>query len=158
MGIKMQSAAGAVMGRMQEAGRILEEEIRLAFAYLGEECVRRIKDRSAEESWIDHTGNLRSSIAYAIYRHGRQQLQSALSGTGAEGKAAAAALLDSLSGVYADTFALVVVAGMSYAEYVEAIEGKDVLASAELWARGQADGVLRKAKEKAARRIRRLKE
>jgi hypothetical protein len=42
---------------------------------------------------------------------------------------------------------------MSYADYVEAIENKDVLASTELWARAEIDKYLERAKEKAIRRI-----
>jgi len=152
----MKTPIGEVSGRMKLALRIFEEEIRTALTYLGEECVARIKNRSQEDSWIDHTQNLRSSIAYAIYNYGRMQIKSQLSGIGEEGKAVANTLLDNLSGLYSDTYALVVVAGMSYAEYVEAHDNKDVLASTELWAKNKVGGVLSRAKDKALRRLKSL--
>ena len=42
---------------------------------------------------------------------------------------------------------------MNYAEYVEAIEGKDVLASTELWAKAKVSEYMGKAKERAEKRI-----
>ena len=42
---------------------------------------------------------------------------------------------------------------MSYAEYVEAIESKDVLASTELWARARIDEYMQKTQERAEKRI-----
>lgn len=157
MGISMITPVGAVKRRMQLSLRVFEEEVRNALAFLGEQCIGRIKNRSQEESWIDHTSNLRSSIAYAIYGYGRMQVKSQISGAGEEGKSVASSLLDSLSGVYADTYALVVIAGMSYAEYVEAHENKDVLASTEIWAKQKLSEVLARAKDKAIRRINSMK-
>ncbi len=134
---------------------IISEEILNALAYLGEQCVARIRDRSAEESWIDHTGNLRSSIGYGVYANGKKHIESAFESvlSGSAGSSSGKSCLESLSLRYADTYALVVVAGMSYADYVEAIEGKDVLASTELWARAEIQKYLDMAKEKAMKRI-----
>lgn len=133
---------------------IMTEVFEETFAYIGEMCVRRIRERSAMDSWQDHTGNLRSSIGYAVYEYGEKQIQSAFDfGTGGEGKRVGQKYIDELASKYPETFALVVIAGMSYAEYVEAHENKDVLASTELWARSIMDRYMKKAVDKATRKI-----
>ena len=43
------------------------------------------------------------------------------------------------------------VAGMNYAEFVEAMDNKDVLASTELWAREQVPLMLEKLKRQIAK-------
>lgn len=115
-----------------------------AMAYLAEECVNRVRDRSAEESWIDHTGNLRSSIGYIITRNGEVltsggfQPTKAEKGNGSEGQRTGAEYANLIVSQYATKpIALVVVAGMEYAVYVEARDNKDVLAKTELWARDE---------------------
>lgn len=135
--------------------RIVDNELKLTLTRLGEECVIKIKDRSGEESWFDQTGNLRSSIGYAVYVEGKtfiesefNQIKDGFSGT-QEGRR----MIEELAKTYANTYALVVVAGMSYAEYVEAMENKDVLASTELWAKSTINSYLEKAKESALKKI-----
>lgn len=143
---------------MTRAAEILAEEIIRAFSYLGEQCVRRIRDRSAQESWFDQTGNLRSSIGYAVYERGKVVIESAFETvkSGSQGSNEGRKAIEVLASKYAQTYALVVVAGMSYAEYVEAKESKDVLASTELWARSKIDEYLNKAKDRAYKRILKL--
>lgn len=51
---------------------------------------------------------------------------------------------------FANGYALVVVAGMNYAEFVEAMENKNVLASAELFARKELPGMMSKLKKQLA--------
>ena len=140
---------------MGKAAKIVSEEYLRALAYLGEKSIVRIRDRSKEESWIDHTGNLRSSIGYAIYHHGKKQIASTFEVVlnGNDGAKEGQKYVDRLASQYAQTYALVVVAGMNYAEYVEAIEGKDVLASTELWAKAKVSEYMSKAKERAEKRI-----
>ena len=59
--------------------------------------------------------------------------------------------IDELAKLYSQTYALVVVAGMNYADKVEAMDNKDVLASTELWAKGEVQRHLNIAKEKAGK-------
>lgn len=134
---------------------IIREEMLRTLRYLGEQCNRRIRDRSAQESWIDRTGNLRSSIGYAVFEYGRLQMESAFKVVldGGEGVEAGRRYVRELASEFAKTYALVVVAGMSYAEYVEAIESKDVLASTELWARSKIDEYMQKTRERTEKRI-----
>ena len=137
---------------------IIREEVMRALSYLGEVCVRKIKDRTAQESWIDQTGNLRSSIGYAIYEYGRKEIESAFRVVkkGHEGVLEGQKMIDELARMYSNTYALVVVAGMNYAEYVEAKDNKDVLASTELFARKEVDKYLKQAKARAIRKIEKL--
>ena len=140
--------------------RILHEEIFRALAYLGEQCIKRIRDRAGEDSWFDQTGNLRSSIGYAIYGEGRKIIESdfAVVKNGSQGTSEGKRMVDELASKYSETYALVVVAGMEYADAVEARDNKDVLASTELWAKAEIQKYLDKAKEKAVRRIAKLQQ
>ena len=138
---------------------IISEEIIRALSYLGESCVRAIRDRSADDSWYDRTGNLRSSIGYAVIEDGRKIIESAfpeVKATAKEGAAAGKKMIDELAKEYARTYALVVVAGMEYAEYVEAMKNKDVLASTEVWAKSKIKDYLIKARERAYGKILKL--
>lgn len=66
-------------------------------------------------------------------------------------------MIADLSKEYSQVYALVVVAAMNYADFVEAKENKDVLASTELWARSVIDGKLKLAVDKAVSRINQIK-
>ena len=65
-------------------------------------------------------------------------------------------MVEELANQYANTYALVVVAAMNYAEYVEAMENKDVLASAELFARDKVNEYMNKALQRAELKISKL--
>ena len=113
-------------------------------AFLAEECVNRIRSRSKEESWIDHSGNLRSSIGYIITVNGNPVVNGGFmptntpEGNGADGQKAGSEYADGIITQFSHSpIALVEVAGMEYALYVEARDNKDVLASTELWARSE---------------------
>lgn len=157
MGIKCDSL-GAFNSLMADIPGILKEEIFRALSYLGEKCIIRIRDRTGEESWFDQTGNLRSSIGYAIYGEGRKIIEStfAVVKNGSKGASEGKRMIDELASKYAETFALVVVAGMEYADFVEAMENKDVLATTELWAKAEVQKYLDNAKARAERRILKL--
>lgn len=120
-----------------------------ALSYLGELCVAKVRDRSGQDSWYDITGNLRSSVGYVIARDGvilaSEGFRQVKDGSGGvkEGRE----LAEELARAHGSGYALVVVAGMSYAEYVEAMDNKDVLASAELWAKAEAPKVMEKLRK-----------
>lgn len=164
---------------------IADEEIIQTLAYLGEQCVKRIRDRSAKESWYDQTGNLRSSIGYIILDDGNTivdfgfdssfgkperktkvefitkdgktvSFTATQPGGGQEGARKGQEYAKTLISQYSDGYALIVVAGMEYAEYVEAMENKDVLASTELWARNMMNEHIEKTRIKIERRIAKL--
>lgn len=155
MGIKLTTPQSLISIYFVTAIKILDEEVNNALAYLGEQMLVKIRNRSQSESWIDQTGNLRSSIGYAIYNQGMEKLQSAFNVilSGNLGAEEGQKVLRNLSRQYAQTYALVVVAGMDYASYVEAKENKDVLASTNLWAKSIVDEYVQKALQKAQKRI-----
>lgn len=138
---------------------IVNNEIMRTLTYLGEQCVIRVRDRSGDESWFDQTGNLRSSIGYAVYEYGRKQIESTFSQVlnGSEGVDNGRRMIDELAKKYATTYALVVVAGMEYAGIVEAMDNKDVLASTELWAKAKLQEYLDRAKSNALNKIKGIK-
>lgn len=144
---------------METAASIIEEEILQSLIRLGEECLTRIRTRSKEESWIDQTGNLRSSIGYAVYAYGQEVMESTFvalpgpDGNGLAGTIKGQEYVKSLASKFSETYALVVVAGMDYAEYVEAMANKDVLAGTEIWAKKQIDRYLEDAKTRAEARV-----
>lgn len=102
-----------------------------ALHHVGEQAVkyaREIPDPdNGGNGFKDHTGNLRSSIGYAIYYNGRQ-IESAY-GDKPEGASQGQKLADQAA-KGTRGYALVVTAGMYYAVYVES-KGRDVLTSAE---------------------------
>ncbi len=158
MGIKCSISQREFDRLIKQIVGIVGYEIFNTLAFLGEQCTTRIRDRSAEESWIDHTGNLRSSIGYAIYDHGKKIVESVFKQVleGSEGTQEGRTYIETLATQYANTYALFVVAGMSYADYVEAIESKDVLASTEVWAKSKIDGYMRQAQKKAVDKVNKL--
>lgn len=94
--------------------------------YVGETCITHARDNG---DYIDRTGNLRSSIGYLIVRDGVILHRGGFVGSG-EGKADGEKLADEISRTTTG-IALIVVAGMKYAKYVEALN-RDVISSSEL--------------------------
>ncbi len=159
MGIKCRQSKAAVDNFFRKAMGIMQSELFRALAYLGEQSVTKVRDREEVDSWYDHTANLRSSIGYAIYDYGKSVIESAFEPIkgGTKGQAEGRKMVEELASKYSSTYALVVVAAMNYAEYVEACKNKDVLASTEIWAKSKLDEYLQKAKERAVRRINALR-
>ncbi len=136
---------------IKEAERVERLTIR-ALAYLGEQCVKRVRDRGGKESWYDQSGNLRSSVGYVIVHNGSIIRYSDFNQVknGNEGTKKGKDLARELAMRYSNDYALIIVAGMNYAEHVEAMENKDVLASTELWAEAQLPKMLEKLKMQVA--------
>ena len=147
MSIRMVTPRKAIDNLFAQAAKIMFTKIQYNLNYLGNLCIVRIRDRSGEESWYDQSGNLRSSIGYAIYSYGKKQIESAFSQVrnGSQGSQEGKKMVADLASQYSSTFALVVVAAMDYAELVEALESKDVLASTETYAKKELHKYLQKA-------------
>lgn len=158
MGIKTSFSDASIDAFFDEAIEIIAECILTALRYFGEECVNRIRKRSSDESWIDQTGNLRSSIGYTIFQEGEEVAVSAFQqiGDGAEGSRRGKEYAREIAEKYTETYCMAVVAGMEYAEYVEAKDNKDVLAGTMLWAIGEIHKRIDDALNIAAKRIDRL--
>lgn len=139
---------------IKSASLIMEYMLK-ALTKLGEESIVKARNRSAAESWVDHTGNLRSSIGYSVYNHGLKYMQSAFSTvlSGSKGRNEGMRMVQQLAKEYSNVFALVVLAAMDYAEYVEAVKSKDVLESTRIWAMSVVEERLTRAKEEAIKVI-----
>lgn len=108
--------------------------------YVGSKVVTYIRHRGPDESWVDQTGNLRSSIGYVIVKDGEIVRRSGFGVVNGpkrddsteDGSRIGLSYAEQLSSSYTKGYALIIVAGMNYASYVEAIDSKDVLASGEI--------------------------
>lgn len=95
------------------------------FCYVGERCIIEAREGG---NYLDQTGNLRSSIGYAVILNGKI-IQMGISDKGnSKGEEF---LTERIKKAQKRGIQLIVTAGMNYAEYVEA-KGYNVLTSAEL--------------------------
>lgn len=155
----MTTSASALDAFLQRAARKIQENVLKALSKLGDESVVRIRNRSANESWIDHTGNLRSSIGFAVYEQGSKYMESAFSQvlSGTDGSVKGKKMINDLAKEYSRVYALVVVAGMEYAGEVETLESKDVLASTKIWATSIVEQRVKTAIDSAVNEINKWK-
>ncbi len=125
------------------------KQLRLALinmmCYMGEECVKYAREHG---NYQDRTGNLRSSIGYVILDNGKIIVQGGFEKTlkGSDGQAKGKAFIQDLISKHSKGIVLIVVAGMEYAEYVEAMENYDVITSSELLAKREIPKMLRQLK------------
>jgi len=110
--------------------------------YVGKRCVNQARSLN---TYMDQTGNLRSSIGFMILDDGNVVSSSSFPTvkSGSEGKNTGREFIKSLATESGEGLVLIVVAGMNYASYVEAM-GLDVLTSAELLAEQIIPEMLRK--------------
>lgn len=155
MGVICTTPKAAIDEFFEKSVSLIRQYMLNALTKLGEECVVRIRDRGPQESWIDRTGNLRSSIGYAVYDHGVKYMQGTFTTVknGSQGSAKGRQMIEQMAQEYSNVLALVVVAAMDYAERVEALENKDVLESTRIWAQSVVESKLNRAKEEAIKVI-----
>lgn len=110
-----------------------EKQILEAFAYLGEMCVNEAR---TQHRYTDRTGNLSSSMGYLVVNNGMIVSRGF---NNKEGEAYAKREVAAFN----RGIVLMVVAGMEYAGYVEAM-GLDVLVSSELFAEKQIPVMMKK--------------
>lgn len=110
-----------------------EEKMYALLQAAGEMFVRYARESG---KYIDHTGNLRSSIGYVIVRNGSvaySDFQKQNVGTeGAKGVEKSKKLARELAMTHNKGLVLIGLAGMEYAVYVEAMESKDVITAANI--------------------------
>ena len=142
MALTPEQQAQSIFIRM---AKILAINMRNELSMLGAECVNMVRDRGEFESWKDRTGNLRSSVGFAFFQEGEMIVESAFEQIGADptGSQTGKSFVEELAKELTSAYALVVVAGMDYAEYVS--QKRDVLQSAELHARARINDVVQKA-------------
>lgn len=135
--------------------KVLEDTIKV-LQILGEMCVNEARNNGA---YKDQTGNLRSSIGYVIVANGKivssnfkksgsgsidvlytnlktKKVKSKKIRGGEDGISLGQSLAEALARKYSVGYALIVVAGMEYAAYVEA-NGLNVLTTAEMLAKSK---------------------
>lgn len=134
MGLKVKFNLNGVDKDIARHQKRLERIVQDVFTAEGEKLTAHIRNRSKQESWIDQTGNLRSSVGYVVTKNGAKVGSSTFQQVkdGAEGAKIGAAEAERRALEQKADYAVSVVAGMEYAEFVEAHENKDVLASARL--------------------------
>ncbi|OFY44006.1 MAG: hypothetical protein A2X18_07710 [Bacteroidetes bacterium GWF2_40_14] len=137
-----------INGYLEDQLKKQKKKFVLLLTKVGEECVNVARNLNPSEgSYTDQTGNLRSSIGYVVIddgviirKGGFQQVH-----TGSEGVMKGRLTADELAISYSDGLVLIVIAGMKYAAYVEAMN-YDVLTSSELYARKRVPELIEKLK------------
>lgn len=120
MGFKANFTMGDVKADIDKAKQGHEESLLDEFRRTG---VQFINDARSIRTYQDQTGNLRSSIGYTLFKDG-QLVESSFPGGDITGSGSA--LAKEVARSYPKGILLVVVAGMFYAQYVEA-KSYDVL-------------------------------
>lgn len=152
-GFSANFSAGDVHKQMQEFALRVHKATVTTLQYIGERCVAEARENG---SYQDRTGNLRNSVGYVIVYKGsiisenfaervNGKVASEVSGM-EEGQKVAELLAANISKGYA----LIVVAGMHYAQYVESLN-YDVLDSAERLAERIVPSLLQQLKSKVAK-------
>lgn len=139
MGIKMTTPMQALNAQVSQS----VEAIKFALVYKMEEIGQRVVNEARSyngKQYLDQTNNLRSSIGYIIVVDGQVQSRSDFTpcgngtqGDGAQGSADGAHYASQLASQIPQGVALIVVAGMDYAEHLHN-KGYNVLTSAEILA------------------------
>lgn len=121
-----------------------ERVIMRRLQYIGEEAINTAR---TSRRYLDQTGNLTSSIGYVILRRGSIVNKAGFDKTkeGGEGVRQGESLATSLAKDYPHDFALIVVAGMDYAAYVEA-KGLGGMTAAELQSKASIEQFVKRFK------------
>lgn len=130
----MASIEQQIMQEIEEKTKRLREDLIYNLSDVGEQCVNAARITSMKgRDYTDRTGNLRSSTGYVLVVDGEIVSHSSFDaiGGGATGASKGKAFAESLAANHPNDIALIVVAGMHYAEYVAA-KGYDVLDTAEI--------------------------
>ncbi len=125
---------------VQRQKQAIEAIIIRRFKYLAERCVAEARSLN---SYKDQTGNLRSSIGYILTVDGYVVAESFDGDTEMGKNSAKKVAEEAISKVAKNKIGLVVVAGMSYAVYVESTD-RPVLITAEDLAKREAPKILAK--------------
>lgn len=129
-------------GRMITPLKVIEDKVKVSveaktkvivniFCYVGEQCIIEARDSG---DYTDQTGNLRSSIGYAVVCDGKVVQRDCIDKVKKGDKGVSEGndyLSKCIKKARKKGIVLIVTAGMNYAEYVEA-KGYNVLSPAEL--------------------------
>lgn len=157
MGLEPKFTKADVERMMRERMDRIDRAIVFTLKYLGEQCVSIARENG---DYNDITGNLRNSIGYVLVKHGeiiadnfkRSARPTSGKGKGSKnGVSIGREFAEELARDHTSGYALIVVAGMNYALYVERKYNRDVLNSSERFADAQLPGMLRDLKVKVAK-------
>lgn len=129
---------------MQQFKQRQERAILRRLKKIGEEAINTAR---TSRRYLDQTGNLTSSIGYVVLRRGSLVKMAGFDKTkeGDEGVRQGKSLATSLAKDYPHDFALIVVAGMDYAAYVEA-KGLGGMTAAELQSKASIEQFVKRFK------------
>ena len=110
------------------------------------------------DGFIDHSGNLRSSLGAGVFKDARLIFSTSFATVlnGSRGSSAGRQALNELADSTRGKIAKAMVAGMGYAQSVEDIESKDVIESRRIQCENEAWDIMKRASVKAEQRFRRL--
>lgn len=145
MGIKYVSGYNLIPEAVREFQERVENATVYNFSYMGEKLAKYAKEM---HSYTDRTGNLTNSIGYAVVKGGKIINTGGMMGS-SEAKAASLQVLQEMMDRINHQFALIIIAGMEYASYVEA-KGYNVIMPAELKAKAEMPAVIQKIKLEAS--------
>lgn len=156
MGIMIeQDSLKRTLARLDAAEEAVGMATEEALRSVGEYVVNQIRNGHMS-NWLNDTGNLRSSVGFAVCKKGQIVSMSDF-GTvlqGSEGSRKGKMLAQSLASQYAHCdYTLIIVAGEEYAVYVEAVENKIVLSSGWLYIKKELPKVLRERVKQALQKI-----
>lgn len=155
MGISANYTMGDVHNHIADYALRVHRATEKVLQYIGEQCVKLAREKG---TYNDITGNLRNSIGYVLVKNGsiisknfEAKIQSkVISSVNGKGILEGEALANELASRVGKGYALIVVAGMHYAHYVETLN-KDVLDSAERWADQQVPRLMQRLQSQVYR-------
>ena len=124
MGIRV-SGIDDVIRQLEEEIQKAQEDVIEGLSEVGRKVVSGVT--SGETSnWNDQTGNLRSSIGYVVSLDGKVKAEGGFQSYGSadEGPGIGRTFAYGLASSYLQGAALIIVAGMDYSVYVEAMDNK----------------------------------
>ena len=152
MGIKQVTPDSVIRKAMEDDMRRMRVLVIRQLSAVGEQAVNEAR---MSHTYRDQTGNLTSSIGYAVFDNGEQAEMGefnpvpAPNGDGSQGSLTGREFAEALSLQFPTGIVLVVVAGMKYAKYVAA-KGYNVLDSSYTLARDLVPVLLKELMEDIA--------
>lgn len=136
-GLKATFTLPKIKTYIKQQKSVYESAVLNTLIYAGEGFVRDARIKTAEEGGFkDYTGNLRSSIGYIILQNGKQISDnfepSSLGSDKETGLLQGMVFAQEIGLNYPKGFALICVAGMSYAAHVENVNLHDVITGSSL--------------------------
>lgn len=136
MGIEANFKMSEINSYLQGKVKMLDELMIRNLNFLGMECVNLAKSL---DTYTDRTGNLRNSIGYIIVKHGNVissnfeagQRGSEFDSKEVPGERVGENFAKEIAKNFQVGYALIVVAGMEYASYIEDVKHLDVIAPAK---------------------------